>query len=117
MNANILRNKVTFRTSADEGETYTDLLTVRAYINGVSGNEFFIANAGFESALAVTITCRYQTTLMGINPTNAQCVDEHGNIYELISPADDKNGRHEEVIFRARRIIPDGWVYDDEVTP
>lgn len=108
MNANKLRSTVTFRSSGDEGETYTDLFTVRAYINGVSGNEFFIANAGYEAGLTVTITCRYQPCLMAINPTNTQCVDEHGYVYDLISPADDKQGMHDEVIFRARRRIPSG---------
>jgi hypothetical protein len=107
VNANILRNTVTFQKTVDDGETYTDILTARAYINGVSGSEFFIANAGYEAALVVTITCRYQLALMAINPTDTRCVDEHGYIYDLISPADDKQGLHDEVIFRARRRMPD----------
>jgi head-tail adaptor len=102
-----LRDTVTFRKTSDERRTWTDVISVRAYINGVSGNEFYMANAGSEAALVVTITCRYQPALMTIDPTKFRAVDQRGWIYELISPADDKQSRHREAIFRARRIYSD----------
>lgn len=107
MRPELMRDTVTFKRSADQGQTYTDILTCRAYINGVSGDEFFIANAGFAGGLTVTVTCRWQPGLMAINPTNSKIVDGRGNEYELLSPADDKQGKHVEVIFRARRVMLD----------
>lgn len=107
MRPNLMRDTVTFRKTADEKRTWTDVLSCRAYINGVHGAEFYMANAGFEAALTVTISCRYQAALMGIDPTKCRAVDQRGYIYELISPADDKQGRHTEVIFRARRVFED----------
>lgn len=108
MKQGLLRQKVTFRKTDDDWETYEDILTCRAYINGVSGNEFFIANAGYAGALTVTVTCRYQEALMRINPTVCRLVDGQGFVYELLSPGDDKQSQHREVIFRARRILTDG---------
>lgn len=107
MRPELMRDTVTFQKSVDDGRTYSDVLSCRAYINGVKGDEFFIANAGFAGGLTVTISCRYQAALMEINPTNTRAVDGKGNVYELISPADDRQGRHVEVIFRARRVILD----------
>jgi len=108
MRPELMRDTITFQRAVDDGRNYTDVLTCRAYINGVSGDEFFMANAGFAGGLTVTINCRYQAGLMVINPTNTRAVDGKGNVYELISPADDKQGRHIEVIFRARRVMFDG---------
>lgn len=108
MKASAMRDTVTFMYTADEGITYTDYLSCRAYINGVSGNEFFIANAGAVGSLAVTVTCRYQPGLMLINPTVCMMRDQNGYEYELLSPADDKQGMHKEVIFRARRLLKGG---------
>lgn len=108
MKTGTLRDTVTFCRTADEGRTYTDILTCRAYINGVSGSEFFIANAGYVGSLVVTVTCRYQPALMQINPTVCILRDQRGQTYELLSPADDKQGMHREVIFRARRLYTGG---------
>ncbi len=108
MKVGSLRDTVTFMLTADEGITYTDFLTCRAYINGVSGNEFFIANAGAVGSLAVNVTCRYQPALMRINPTVCMMRDQNGYEYELLSPADDKQGLHKECIFRARRLYKGG---------
>lgn len=108
MKQGLLRDKVTFQTTYDDRRTWTDLFSCRAYINGVSGNEFFIANAGYDAALVVTVTCRYQPPLMGINPTVCRLVDGKGYVYELLSPGDDKQSMHREVIFRARRLMEGG---------
>lgn len=110
MTVGSLRDTVTFCYTDDEGITYKDHISCRAYINGVSGNEFFIANAGSVGSLVVTVTCRYQPALMAINPTVYKLRDQNGLEYELLSPADDKMGRHREVIFRARRIMRDKGV-------
>jgi head-tail adaptor len=108
MKQGLLRQRVTFQVTHDDRATWTDMLTCRAYINGVSGNEFFIASTGYVGALTVTITCRYQPALMAVNPTVTQAVDGEGNLYELLSPADDVQSQHREVIFRARRLMTDG---------
>ena len=114
MNTGAMRDRVTFRKTTDGGRTYSsELLSCRAYINGVNGNEFFIANAGYEGALAVTISCRYQAALMDINPTVCRAYDQRGYEYELISPADDRQGKHKEVIFRARRYFIGGEDTED----
>ena len=110
MKQGLMRQKVTFQRTYDDRETWTDELTCSAYINGVSGNDFFIANAGYVGALVVTITCRYQQALMAINPTVCRCKDRNGDIYELLSPADDRQTQHREIIFRARRVMLDGDV-------
>ena len=44
MNIGAMRDTVTFKWSDDDGATWSDVLTCRAYINGVNGSEFFIAN-------------------------------------------------------------------------
>lgn len=108
MKVGALRDTVTFSYTADEGVSYTDFLTCRAYINGVNGSEFFIANAGAVGSLVVNVTCRYQPGLMKINPTVCIMRDRNGNRYELLSPGDDKQGMHREVIFRARRLYKGG---------
>lgn len=107
MKAGRLNEEVTFQQVRSDGLTWMDLFTRRAYINGVSGNEFFIANAGYEAALTVTITLRYDPVLLGVVPQTCRAVDHNGIIYELLSPADDKEMRHKEIIFRARRIYSD----------
>lgn len=100
------RNAITFQKNTDNpgdcGE-WEDFVTVHGYINGVSGNEFFIANAGYEASLTVTIECRWQPALMKITPMMYRAVSD-GIVYELISPADDVGYRHETVKFRAKRI-------------
>ncbi|MCM1525564.1 MAG: head-tail adaptor protein [Ruminococcus sp.] len=110
INAGKYRNVITFQKNTDNpgnSKEWEDLITVYGYINGVSGNEFFIANAGYEAALTVTIECRYQPALMKIVPMmyRAACA---GIVYELISPADDVGYRHETVKFRAKRIYTAG---------
>ena len=107
MKPELMRNRVTFQRTDDDRKSYTDVLSCRAYINGVSGDEFFIANGGDVGALTVTISCRYQSALMAIDPTVCRAADEKGNVYELLSPADDKMGKHTEIIFRARRFMFD----------
>lgn len=97
-----LNAEIIFQRSAD-GSVWEDFLTCRGYINGLSGNEFFIANAGYEAALTVTIQCRYQPALMRITPMQYRAVSG-GVVYELISPADDVGSRHSEIKFRAKRI-------------
>ncbi len=96
----MLKETVTFQRY--DGSEWADFLTCHAYINGVSGNEFFIANAGDTAALTVTITVRYQPDVMRITPMEYRAVC--GAVYELISPADDIGFMHREVKFRAKRI-------------
>lgn len=101
-----MNSMVTFQHTEDNGQTWHDKLTVHAYINGVSGSEFFIANAGYDSSLTMTISCRYQPVLMKILPTEYRAVSD-GVIFELISPADDIKSAHREIKFRARRLQSD----------
>lgn len=94
---------ITFQRTTD-GQTWEDVMSTYAYINGVSNNEFFIANAGYDAQLTVTVTCRYNPKLLHILPTDHRIVDNKGVVYELISPADDIMMQHKEIRFRARRI-------------
>ena len=103
MTRHVMRNIVTFQKTEDN-INYVDYYRCHAYINGLSGNEFFIANAGYESNLAVDIECRYCPELMIIS-TMYRVVDENGNVYEIISPADDIQLRHKIIKFRARRYL------------
>lgn len=101
MARHVMRNIVTFQKT-DDNVNYFDYYRCHAYINGLSGQEFFIANAGFDNNLTVEIECRYCPELMIIS-TLFRIVDESGNIYEIISPADDIQLRHKIIKFRARR--------------
>lgn len=102
MNTDRMNARITFQKSSD-GIEWKDVLSCYAYINGVNGNGFFIANAGYEAALTVTVSCRYQPALMKITPMQYRIICG-GVKYELLSPADDVRFEHREVIFRAKRI-------------
>lgn len=102
MNMSRMNSRLTFQKRNDNDE-WEDYLSCYAYINGLSGNEFFVANAGYEAALTVTISCRFQLALMRVTPMQYRAVS-NGIVYELISPADDVGYKHCEVKFRARRI-------------
>lgn len=104
MKKHVMRNIITFQ-STEDNVTYTDILTCHAYINGLYGSEFFLANAGFDSGLTVEIECRYCPELMIISTTH-RAVDGAGNIYEILSPADDIQNMHKTIKFRARRVMP-----------
>ncbi len=81
MRAGMLKDTVTFQKY--DGAEWTDHLTCHAYINGVSGNEFFIANAGDTAALTVTVTVRYTPDIMRITPMEYRAVCG-GIVYELM---------------------------------
>lgn len=100
------RKLITFQKTNDN-ITYTDIFTCHAYINGLSGDEFFIANAGYEASLMVEIITRYCTELKGVIPMTYRIAAETGEIYELVSPADDIGGKHKQLKFRAKRIYTD----------
>lgn len=101
-NPGILKETLMFQKSEDL-VTWDNYYTCKGYINGLSGMEFFIANAGWDTTLTVTITCRFQKPLMSVIPTNYRVID--GNtVYELLSPADDVGYKHEEIKFRAKRV-------------
>ena len=99
------RSRVTFQRADSSGE-WKDYITVSCYINGMSGDEFYIANAGYEASLAVNIFCRYQPALMRITPMQYRAVS-NGIIYELTSPADDIMYSHREIKFRGVRVYTD----------
>lgn len=101
-NPGILKRKILFQYSKNLID-WEDFYSCRAYINGLSGTEFFIANAGFDTSLTVTVICRYTKRLMEVIPTNFRIVDGD-TVYNLISPADDVGYRHEEIKFRAKRV-------------
>lgn len=103
MNIGTMKNYITFQRT-ENGSEWEDIHSTYAYINGLSGTEFFIANAGGDAALTVTVTCRYNPKLLSILPTDCRIKDEKGIVYELISPADDVRMEHKEIRFRARRI-------------
>ena len=97
-----MNSRITFQTRNDNDE-WEDHLSCYAYINGLSGNEFFAANAGYEAALTVTVSCRFQLALMRVTPMQYRAVS-NGIVYDLPSPGDAIQFKHEEVIFRAKRI-------------
>lgn len=102
MNISRMNQRVTFQ-KINEADEWKDFISCYAYINGVNASDFFIANTGGEAALTVTVSCRYQPDLMKITPMQYRIASD-GIIYELMSPGDDIMFRHEEVIFRAKRI-------------
>ena len=102
MNLSRMNSRITFQKRNDNDE-WEDYLSCYAYINGLSGNEFFAANAGYEAALTVTVSCRFQLALMRVTPMQYRAVS-NGIVYDLLSPGDDIQFKHEEVIFRAKRI-------------
>ncbi len=97
------RQFVIFQKTEDN-LAWREYFSCHAYINGLSGTEFFIANAGYDSALTVEIECRYCPELMCVIPSTYRIIDEHGTIYELISPADDIQLSHKTIKFRGKRI-------------
>lgn len=112
INAGQLNAKILFQRSKD-GINWSNYVECRGYINGLSGKEFFIANAGYEAALTVTIQCRYQPALMRVTPMQFRAVSDNV-IYELISPADDVGYAHREIKFRAKRIYTEADGYGNE---
>ena len=106
MNTGSMKQLVTFQYSAD-AVNWENRFSRHVYINGLSGTEFFVANAGYDASLTVTISCRYDRELMQVVPTNYRVVSADGVIYELISPADDIQLRHREIKFRAKRVYSD----------
>ena len=104
MTRHVMRNIVTFQKTEDN-INYVDYYRCHAYINGLSGNELFIANAGFDSELTVNIECRYCPELMIVS-TLFRIIDDNGVVYEIISPADDIQLRHKIIKFRCKRCLP-----------
>lgn len=100
------RQFVTFQKTVDN-VSWQNFFSCHAYINGLSGTEFFMANAGYDSSLTVEIECRYCPELMQVVPSTYRIVDEHKTVYELISPADDIQLMHKTVKFRGKRITND----------
>lgn len=116
MDISRLKEVVTFqRRGNDEGDSWVDYITTRAYINGVSGKEFFIANEGHEGAMTYTVLCRYRPELMNVTPMQYRI--KHGSLYyDIISPGDDIQMKHEQVKFRVRRDYTEedsGYAGDD----
>lgn len=103
-----MRSRITFQTRFDGETGWTDFISCSAYINGVSGSDFYSANMGYEAELAVNIICRWQPDLMYVVPRVYRVVDEHGIIYDITSPADDVGYRHDTVKIRAKRIYTYG---------
>lgn len=100
----VMRHLLTFQFTKDN-VNWEDYAEAHAYINGLSGTEFFIANAGYDSSLMVNIECRYDPMLMRIIPNMFRAVDIQGTIYELVSPPDDVQLRHKTIKFRAKRVL------------
>ena len=104
MKKHVYRNIITFQRT-DDNVNYSDVYTCHAYINGLYGDEFFLANAGNDSAMTVEIECRYCLELMIISTTH-RAIDGAGNIYEIISPPDDIQLAHKTIKFRAKKAMP-----------
>lgn len=115
---------ITFMRSDDGGETYTDYYTCHAYLNGMttseffqtkSGGEFYMDYAGTEGQVITTIVCRYQKAIANINPMQYRIKHVVGNdtmYYDLLTPPDDVQLKHERIKFRARRI----WDLEEETS-
>ncbi len=101
------KRQFVFFQKTEDNLTWQDYFSCHAYINGLSGTEFFIANAGYDSALTVEIECRYCPELMNVIPSTYRIIDGIGTVYELISPADDIKELHKTIKFRGRRITND----------
>lgn len=114
MNIARLKEKITFQRTEGQ-DKWEDYLTVHAYINGVSGTDYFLANAGGEASLTVTVDCRYQSALMRVVPMMYR-IKQGDIVYRLESPGDDIQMRHEIVRFRAKRVYTeeDGLDPEDE---
>ena len=111
-----LKEIITFQYDLG-ADQWTDYLTTHAYINGVNGSEFFIANAGNEGALTLIVECRYQPALMKVTPMQYRIkhtVGETTYYYDIISPADDIQMKHERVKFRViRTYTREDGLYDN----
>ena len=101
MNIARLKEKITFERT-EGGDVWETYITVHAYINGISGTDYFLANAGGEASLVVTVDCRYHKSLLCIVPMLYR-IRQGDIIYDLESPADDIQMQHEMIRFRARR--------------
>lgn len=102
MNINRMNSRIIFQKISPDNE-WNDYISCYGYINGVSAGEFFVANTGGEAALTVTVSCRFQPALMRVTPMQYRAVSG-GVVYELMSPGDDVRFKHEEIVFRAKRI-------------
>lgn len=109
MKKHSMRQYITFLKTADN-VGWQEYFSCHAYINGLSGTEFFLANAadaGYDSSLTVEIECRYCPELMKVIPSTYKIIDEHGTEYDIISPADDIQLMHKTIKFRGKRITND----------
>jgi hypothetical protein len=107
---------ITFQRTTDGGETYTDYYTCHAYLNGMTtseffqtkpGGEFYMDYAGTEGQVITTIVCRYQKAISDLNPMQYRIkhvVGDKEMYYQLLTPPDDVQLKHERIKFRARRI-------------
>lgn len=83
---------------------YVPFMTVWAYVNGISGKEFWEVNAGGVAENIVNVTVRYNKQLMFLAPQTTRFILD-GFTYELISPPDDVQFLHKQIKFKAVRIV------------
>lgn len=75
-----------------------------AKVKGLSGMEFWAANAGGVAEEIVNVTLRYDKRIMLLAPQTTRFLLD-GFIYGLESPPSDVEFKHKEIKFKARRQI------------
>lgn len=89
---------------SENADSYTPLMSVWAYVNGLRGEEFWAANSGGAAESIVNVKVRYDPKIMSLAPQTTRFILD-GFVFELISPPDDVQFQHEEIKFKARRQV------------
>lgn len=102
MRAGRLREVISFqrRTESldgygDDRGTWTDLATVRAQVEPLTGREFF-ASQQTQSEVSVRVVCRYSPDIAGVTVKDRI---KHGDVYYDIRSIINVNSRNTELQF------------------
>lgn len=109
MNAGAFREKITIQKKimlsddiGQQSEKWTDFFVCHAYVNNLSGREFWEA-AQQNAERTVTFTIRYCSTLIDINAVNYR-IKFRGYIYDIIFI---DNIKYKNEIFKIKAIAND----------
>ena len=98
------RIEIQVMTDSEDPNSFVHFDNRWAKVKGLSGMEFWAANAGGVAEEIVNVTLRYDKRIMLLAPQTTRFLLD-GFVYELISPLDDVQFKHKEIKFKARRQI------------
>lgn len=98
------RIEIQIMLDPEDVSSFVPFMSVWAYVNGLSGKEFWEVNAGGVAENIVNVTVRYNKDIIKLAPQTTRFI-LNGSIYDLISPPDDVQFLHRQIKFKARRQV------------